>query len=80
MHGYRAAILTMTGDPAREGSGACVWHDDGLLVIENGVIVACGPYEDLSARFRGLGVTAYPGHILTPGFVDLHTHLDAQIG
>ena len=75
MHGYRAAILTMTDDPALEGSSACVWHDDGLLVIENGVIVACGPYEDLSARFRGLGVTAYPGHILTPGFVDLHIHL-----
>ena len=75
MQGYRAAILTMTGDPAREGSSACVWHDDGLLVIENGVIVACGPYEDLSARFKGLGVAAYPGHILTPGFVDLHIHL-----
>ncbi len=75
MHGYRAAILTMTGDPAVQGAGACVWHDDGLLVVENGAIVDCGAYEDLSPRFKGLAVTAYPGHILTPGFVDLHIHL-----
>jgi len=75
LHGYRAAVLTMTGDPAREGSSACVWHDDGLLVVENGLIVACGPYAALASRFRGIGVTAYPGHILTPGFVDLHIHL-----
>ncbi len=75
MHGYRAAILTMTGDPATAAANACVWHDDGLLVVANGVIVDCGPYETLAARFKGLSVTAYPGHILTPGFVDLHIHL-----
>jgi guanine deaminase len=75
LHGYRAAILTMTGDPAAVGSSACVWHEDGLLVVENGAIVDCGAYDALSPRFKGLAVTAYPGHILTPGFVDLHIHL-----
>jgi guanine deaminase len=75
LHGYRAALLTMTGDPARNGPGACIWHDDGLLVVENGVIVDCGAYDALAPRFKGLAVTVYPGHILTPGFIDLHIHL-----
>ncbi len=75
MHGYRAAILTMTGDPAAAGASACVWHEDGLLVVENGAIVDCGAYDALAPRFKGLAVTAYPGHILTPGFIDLHIHL-----
>jgi guanine deaminase len=65
----------MTGDPARDGSGACAWHEDGLLVVEDGAILARGGYEDLAPGFKGLAVTAYPGHILTPGFVDLHIHL-----
>ncbi len=74
MHGYRAAILTMTGEPSAQQT-ACVWHDDGLMVVENGVILAVGAYDDLAMRFKGLAVTAYPGHILCPGFVDLHIHL-----
>jgi guanine deaminase len=75
LHGYRAAILTMTGDPARGGPGACAWHEDGLLVVEDGLIVDCGAYEALAPRFKGLSVTAYPGHVLAPGFIDLHIHL-----
>jgi guanine deaminase len=75
VHGYRAAILTMTGDPATDSAGACAWHEDGLLVVEGGLIADCGPYAALAPRFKGLSVTAYPGHILTPGFIDLHIHL-----
>ncbi len=74
MHGYRAAILTMTGPPSPRDA-ACVWHEDGLMVVEDGKILAVGDYEILAPRFKGLAVTAYPGHILTPGFVDLHIHL-----
>ena len=79
MHGYRATILTMTGDPAL-GASACRWLEDGLLVVgDDGMIAACDDYAALAPRFQGLAVTAYPGHILTPGFIDLHIHLP-QLG
>jgi guanine deaminase len=76
LHGYRAALLSLTADPAVAGPAACVWHDDGLLVVgDDGLIVEAGAYGDLAPRFQGLTVTAHPGRILAPGFVDLHVHL-----
>ena len=70
MHGYRAAILNPIGASQAD------WHDDGLLVVGgDGLIAASGPYAELAPRFGGLTVTAHPGCILTPGFVDLHVHL-----
>ena len=74
MHGYRAAILHLTGEPSADES--LVWHEDGLLVVgDDGLIADSGAYADLAPRFSGLTVTAHPGCILTPGFVDLHVHL-----
>jgi guanine deaminase len=75
VHGYRAALLTMTGEPS-QASDACAWHDDGLLVVgDDGLIADAGAYADLAPRHHGLAVTARPGCILCPGFVDLHVHL-----
>ncbi len=75
MHGFRAALLHLTDDPARQ-SDACVWHDDGLLVVgDDGLIIDSGAYADIAPRFPALSVTRRPGCILTPGFVDLHVHL-----
>jgi len=45
------------------------------VAIEGNEIVAIG--EDREAGAREIDAS---GHIVTPGFVDIHTHLDAQIG
>lgn len=37
-------------------------------------VQAVGPYRDLAQRFAGLSVTHWPGRILAPGFVDMHSH------
>ncbi len=47
----------------------------GDLGIENGVITAVGTVEG-----RGKREIDAEGLTVTPGFVDIHTHLDAQIG
>jgi len=47
----------------------------GDLAIDDGVITAVG---DVTGEGREEIDAA--GHLVTPGFVDIHTHLDAQIG
>lgn len=47
----------------------------GDLAIDDGVITQVGTVDEGAER----EIDA-EGHMVTPGFVDLHTHLDAQIG
>ena len=64
--GYRAEILAVPHDPATTAD-AVVHHRDGLLVVEDGQVAACGPFADLASRFPSLGVQAFPGKLLVPG-------------
>ncbi len=77
MKAYRAAILRF--DPARQPGQAALLEEDGLLVVganDQGrqVVQAVGSYAALQARFSHLPVTHWPGRIIAPGFVDLHSH------
>ena len=47
---------------------------DGLLVVKDGRIEDFGPFAEVSARRPGLDVTALPGRIIMPGFIDGHIH------
>jgi guanine deaminase len=73
IHAYHGEILTPIDDPARGGEGAVVHHPSGLLVVENGVIVACGRYADLAWAHDGVPTTKLDG-LIVPGFVDTHVH------
>lgn len=55
-----------------DGTGAPVRHGD--IGISNGRIVAVGDVEELAAK-----TVDAQGQTLAPGFVDLHTHYDAQL-
>lgn len=74
LSGYRAELLSVARDPRDAGAAARVHHPDGLLVVEDGVIVAAGPCEAVAPRFPGLAVQAFPGKLIVPGFVDTHIH------
>ncbi len=72
---YRAALVHFTADPRDAGEAACVHHADGLLLVENGHVAACGAWSDLAPTLaRDIPVEHLPGRLLTPGFVDAHVH------
>lgn len=70
---FRAEIVTVPEDPARAGADAVRHWADGLLVAENGLVLACGDYADLAPRFVDVPVERLEG-MLVPGFVDTHIH------
>lgn len=77
MQAYRAAILRFAAD--REPRHAAIYEQDGLLVVGANaqgrqVVQAVGPHRELRARFPDVAVTHWPGHLIAPGFVDLHSH------
>jgi guanine deaminase len=77
MKAYRAAILRFATD-CDPGQSA-LYESDGLLVLGPNaqgrqVVQAVGPYREVHGHFPGLTVTHWPGRIIAPGFVDLHSH------
>lgn len=69
---FRGELLSVGRDPATDPQA--VRHErDGLLVVEDGIVVARGACADLAPRFGGLTTTTLPG-LIVPGFVDAHVH------
>lgn len=77
MKAYRAAILRFA--PDADPHACAMFEEDGLLVVGPNaqgtqVVQAVGPYRALQPRFADVPVTHWPGRIIAPGFVDLHSH------
>jgi len=73
MQGYRASILRFTDDASP------VFDPDGLLVVGPAgkgprVVHAVGDHAALVTQFPDLAVEDLRGHIIAPGFVDMHVH------
>ena len=72
---YRAALVHCLDDPGRAGPEAVAFHPDGLLLIEDGHVAACGDWAALSPGLAAdTPVEPLPGRILSPGFIDTHIH------
>lgn len=59
-------VFTMTGEPIV----------DGAVAVENGEIIDVGQEEDLLKRYTGATCEDYPNHVIMPGLINCHTHLD----
>ena len=72
---WRAALVHCLDDPGRAGPDAVVHHADGLLLVEDGHVAACGAWADLSPTLAAdVPVETLPGRLLSPGFIDTHIH------
>jgi guanine deaminase len=69
---FRAEILAVPQDPATTPD-AVQHYADGMLVVEDGLVVALGAYADLAPRFADVPVEVIKG-LIVPGFIDTHIH------
>jgi guanine deaminase len=70
---YRASILHLVDDPTKNAE-AVAFHEDGLLLVEDGRIAGCGAYAELSPWLGDAELIDLTGHLITPGFIDTHIH------
>ena len=73
---YRASLLHCIADPG-EGAdlSALEYFEDGLLIVEEGVVVEAGDASALMPQLSDdVAVTDFSGKIIVPGFIDCHVH------
>lgn len=74
LQAYRGSLLHFFADPAFNAQSHD-WHEDGLLIVEDGKVKAAGDYAALHATLpAGAVVHDYSGKLLMPGFIDTHIH------
>lgn len=75
-HAVRGHVVTVKGDPFIEGDDSVLIDiADGLVLVENGIITAVGPYSQVKDRLGpDVHVDHYPDRLITSGFVDAHVH------
>jgi guanine deaminase len=73
MKAYRAPLLRF--DPAGTATDPLpLYESDGLLVVDQGHVVAAGPWRALHHNYAQVPTEHWPHHLLAPGFIDLHIH------
>jgi guanine deaminase len=67
-------LLHFHADPAFS-EDACLWHEDGLLIVADGKVLAAGEHARLLPTLpAGVQPTDYRGKLIMPGFIDTHLH------
>jgi len=78
--GIRGTFVDFVDDPWRhvgDEQAATRFVLDGLLVIEDGVIAAFGPYDEVVTAYPDVEVTHIAERLILPGFIDGHIHVIA---
>jgi guanine deaminase len=77
IHAIRGTFFDFIDDPwkhvGREQESAR-FYSDGMLVIEDGIIKAFGPFNEIQPRYSGIEITHLRDRLIVPGFIDGHIH------
>ncbi|MDJ0813304.1 MAG: guanine deaminase [Woeseiaceae bacterium] len=73
---FRASLFHCLGDPGPQADASAVEHiDDGVLVIEDGRVVAVGEAANVLPNLvEDTPVHDYRGKLIVPGLIDCHVH------
>ncbi len=72
----RGRLLWFVDDPHAIGEAAHRYVEDGLLVIEGGLIKAAGEASELLPTLpAGAPITDHRPYLIMPGFIDAHIHM-----
>jgi len=73
---FRASIFHCLADPGQTAvASASEYVEDGLLVVDDGVVTAIGPAEQLQPTLPDdVAVEDLRGKLVLPGFIDCHVH------
>lgn len=76
MQALRASILHCLADPGDHSKqSAYEYFEDGVLVVDEGHIVAAGAAPKLLSELAAdTAVIDYTGKLIVPGFIDCHVH------
>jgi guanine deaminase len=76
MQALRSSILHCLVDPGAESrSDTFEYFDDGVLIIDNGSVVAAGDAASLLNQLpANTKVEDYRGKLIVPGLIDCHVH------
>jgi guanine deaminase len=75
-HAIRGSILHFLDDPAEyDADSSYEYHDDGLLIVEDGYIAKVGNAQELLPKLAATTpLTDCSGKLILPGFIDAHAH------
>jgi len=72
----RGRLLWFVADPDEAGDAAHRFVEDGLLVVEGGLIRAAGEAKALLPTLpAGAIIADHRPHLIMPGFIDAHIHM-----
>ncbi len=76
LQAFRASLFHCLRDPGHQGDADAIeYFEDGLLLVENGLVTQIGYADDLLPTLPSeLEVTDYSGKLIIPGLIDTHTH------
>lgn len=76
--GIRGEILTFKDDPFLRNPAECYdYFTDGLIIMQDGHIIAAGEYSDIAPKYENLkadDIDTYTDSLILPGFIDCHVH------
>ena len=70
---FRGQFLHCLADPTTQGDEAMEYIEDGVLLVEDGLIRSLTPHDQIQIP-NGFDVVDLSGKLIVPGFVDTHVH------
>ncbi|MEX0299440.1 MAG: guanine deaminase [Kordiimonas sp.] len=76
MKAYRGSVFHMVDDPSITGiEDAHEFYKDGVLIVENGHVIAAGDGPDLKDILaQCTEIVDHGNNLIVPGFIDTHIH------